>query len=90
MPIMLFQCLDLFYSQQIIFSKKIGDRVYRMSSLLPNAIPVTSHVCSKYQVTQYSAVALFTGLKVGACRYILQKMKIHFLQYPKEYLILCV
>ena len=57
MPIMLFQCLDLFYSQQIIFSKKIGNTVYRMSSLLPNVIPVTSYVCSKYQVTQYSAVA---------------------------------
>ena len=72
MPIMLFQCLDLFYSQQIIFSKKIGNRVYKMSSLLPiflekmiccekkykkNVITVTSHVCSKYQVTQYSAVA---------------------------------
>ena len=57
MPIMLFQCLDLFYSQQIIFSKKIGNRVHRMSFLLPNVIPVTSHVCSKYQVTQYSAVA---------------------------------
>ena len=57
MPIMLFQCLDLFYSQHIIFSKKIGNRVYRMSSLLPTVIPVTSHVCSKYQVIQYSAVA---------------------------------
>ena len=28
-----------------------------MSSLLPNVSPVTSHVCSKYQGTQYSAVA---------------------------------
>ena len=28
-----------------------------MSSLLPTVIPVTSHVCSKYKVTQYSAVA---------------------------------
>ena len=28
-----------------------------MSSLLPTVVPVTSHVCSKYQVTQYSAVA---------------------------------
>ena len=32
----------------------------------------------------------FTDLKVSACRYILQITKIHFLQYPKEYLILCV
>ena len=47
------------------FSKKIVNRVYRMSSLLPTVIPVTSHVCSKYQVTQYSAVAFiyrFEGL----------------------------
>ena len=29
----------------------------------------------------------FTGLKVGACGYSLQKMKMHFLQYPEEYLI---
>ena len=57
MPIMPFQCLDLFYSQHIILSKKIGNRVYRMSYLLPTVIPVTSHVCSKYQVTQLSAVA---------------------------------
>ena len=28
-----------------------------MSSLLPTVIPVTSHACSKYQITQYSAVA---------------------------------
>ena len=65
MPIMLFQRLDLFYSQHIIFSKKIGNRVYRMSFQLPTVIPVTSHVFSKYQVTQYSAVAFiyrFEGL----------------------------
>ena len=57
MPIMLFQYFDLFYSQDIIFIKKIGNRVHRMSSLLPTVIPVTSHDCPKYRVTQYSAVA---------------------------------
>ena len=29
-----------------------------MSSLLPNYIPVTSHFCSVYQLTQYSAITL--------------------------------
>ena len=84
MPIMLFQCLDLFYSQHIIFSKKISNRVYMMSSLLP--VMFAQIIKLPNNLLLHS----FTGLKVGACRYILQKMKIHFLQYPEEYLILCV
>ena len=56
MPIMLFSAWTDFIRSIEFFSKKIGNRVYRMSSLLPTVIPVTSHICSKYQVTQYSAV----------------------------------
>ena len=84
MPIMLFQCFDFLYSQHIIFSKKIGNRIYRMSSLLP--VMFAKNIKLPNTLLLHS----FTGLKSGACRYILQKMKIHFIQYPKEYSILCV
>ena len=90
MPIMLFLCLDLFYSQQIIFSKKLVTgftgchSCYQMSSLLP--VMFAQNIKLPNTLLLHS----FTGLKVGVCRYILQKMKIHSLQYPKEYLILCV
>ena len=60
-----------------------------MSSLLPNVIPVTNMFAQNIKFSNTLLLHSFTGLKVGACRYILQKMKIHFLQYPKEYLILC-
>ena len=91
MHIMLFQYLDLFYSQHIIFFLKrlvtgfTGCHpCYQLSSLLP--VMFAQNIKLPNTLPLYS----FTGLKVGACRYILQKMKIHFLQYPKEYLIVCV
>ena len=56
----------------------------KMSSLLP--VMFAQNIKLPNTLLLHS----FTGLKVGACRYILQKMKIHFQQYPKEYLILCV
>ena len=57
---------------------------YQLSSMLPVMF------AQNIKLPNTLLLHLFTGLKVGACRYILQKMRIHFLQYHKEYLILCV
>ena len=74
----------ILFAAYYFFSKKIGNRVYRMSSLLP--------VMFAQNIKLHNTLLLhsFIGLKSGACRYILQKMKKHFLQNSKEYSILCV
>ena len=90
MPIILFSVLGLiliavfyFFLKRLVTGMTGCHPCYQMSSLLP--VIFAQYLKPPNTLLSHS----FTSVKVGACMYILQKIKIHILQYLKIYLILC-